>query len=164
MGILSRLFQQRPPSRTETAMSVHASELVEVVGESYRQEQLRQVAKLATSPAVFVEDLAGRALKRAHADPSSRWFRAALIREPDNRKDPDAIAVYADGVGRIGYLSRGDAIAYQPIFDALRQHGCDVASCPAFLLGGEIDKPSYGVMLCLSSPKKIVEDLAAPAA
>jgi hypothetical protein len=34
------------------------------------------------------------------------------------------------------------------------------ASCPAFLIGGEPDKPSYGVMLCLSSPDKVVSDLA----
>jgi hypothetical protein len=83
-----------------------------------------------------------------------------LVHEKANEYDRNAISVWADGVGLVGYLSRDDAADYQPIFAALRRHGCETASCPAFLIGGEPAKPSYGVMLCLSSPEKVVSDLA----
>jgi hypothetical protein len=52
-----------------------------------------------------------------------RWFQAALVPEPNNPHDRNAVAVYADGVGLIGYLSRDDAIEYQSVFVALRQRG-----------------------------------------
>jgi hypothetical protein len=81
--------------------------------------------------------------------------------EPNNPVDANAIAVYADGVGLVGYLNRDDAIDYAPIFPELHKHGCNVGSCPAFLIGGEPGKPSFGVLLCLSSPDEIVRDLAA---
>jgi hypothetical protein len=82
-----------------------------------------------------------------------------LFCEPNNEYDGNAIAVHADGVGHLGYLSRDDAIDYQPVFAALGQRGYTVAVCPAFLIGGEPDKPSYGVLLCLSSPDRVIEDL-----
>jgi hypothetical protein len=34
-----------------------------------------------------------------------------------------------------------------------------VATCPAFVIGGETGKPSYGAMLCLSTPARILRDL-----
>jgi hypothetical protein len=140
-------------------MTVHASGLLEVVGESYRQDTLRRVAARATGPEPFLADLSGRARKIAETEPQRRWFRVALIREEDSKHDRNAIAAYADGVGLIGYLSRDDAVDYQPIFATLSARGCSVASCPAFLIGGEPGKPSYGVMLCLSNPDTIVRDL-----
>jgi hypothetical protein len=142
----------------EAAMTVHAEGLVEVVGESYRQDVLRRIAVTGAAP--FLDDLSGHARRIAQKEANSgRWFRAALLRELNNPVDSNAIAVYADGVGRVGYLSRTDAIKYLPIFDALKRHGCDTASCPAFLIGGEPGKPSLGVMLCLSRPDRIVRDL-----
>ena len=70
--------------------------------------------------------------------------------------------ISADGVGRIGYLSREAAAQYQPVFKALRSRGYAVGSVPAFLIGGEPGKPSLGVLLCLSSPQKVVKELDAP--
>jgi hypothetical protein len=159
-GILGRLFG-RQQSRTASAMTVHAGGLLEVVGESHRQDVLRRLALRTTTCDAFLEDLSGRARKVADEKHDGRWFRAALIREPKNEWDSNAIGVWADAVGRVGYLGRDDAIDYQPIFTALEQHGCGVASCPAFLIGGEKGKPSFGVMLCLSSPDLICSDLAA---
>jgi hypothetical protein len=129
-----------------------------VVGESHRQDVLRRVVTGDSSP--YLDDLTGRARKIAETE-QHRWFRAALVCEPSNRYDPDAVAVYADGVGRIGYLSRDDAADYQPVFTALRSRGYSVGSVPAFLIGGEPGKPSLGVLLCLSSPQKVIEDLEA---
>lgn len=159
MGLLSRLIG-RPQSRTAAAMTVHAGALLPVVGESHRQDVLRRLSERTTLSTEFLEDLSGRARKLADEKADGRWFRAALIREPSNEWDSNAIGVWADGVGMVGYLERDDAIDYQPIFDALERHGCNVASCPAFLIGGEPGKPSYGVMLCLSSPELICSELA----
>lgn len=141
-------------------MAVHASQLVEVVGESHRQDVLRKLAGHTTGAEPFLDDLSGRARKVADEKTGGRWFRAALIHEQNNEYDPNAVSVWADGVGLVGYLSRDDAVDYQPVFEALEAHGCKVASCPAFLIGGEPGKPSYGVMLCLSSPEKICSELA----
>ncbi|HSI97048.1 MAG TPA: hypothetical protein VK926_01695 [Gaiellaceae bacterium] len=82
-----------------------------------------------------------------------------LVCESDNPVERNAIAVYADGVGHIGYLNRDDAIDYEPVFAALRKRGVTAGSCPAVLIGGEVDKPMLGVLLCLSSPTRIVQDL-----
>jgi hypothetical protein len=158
MGLLARLLGRATP-RTAGAIAVHASGLVEVVGESRRQDALRRVAARASGSAAFLDDLSGHALKIATNEPNGRWFRAVLSPEPGNPVDHNAIAVHADAVGMVGYLSRDDAIDYQPIFDALKKRRCTVASCPAFLIGGTKDKPSYGVMLCLSSATRIVQDL-----
>jgi hypothetical protein len=93
----------------------------------------------------------------AERETNGRWFRAVLARELYNEHDENA--VHADGVEHVGYLSSDDAISYQGVFEALATHGISVASCPAFLIGGEPSKPSYRVMLCLSSPERIVRDL-----
>jgi hypothetical protein len=141
-------------------MTVYADDLVDVVGESYHQDVLRRVAARATGSDPFLEELAGHAREVAEKERDGKWFRVALIREPNNEYDENAIAVYANEVGLVGYLDRDDATEYQPVFKALKPHGCNVATCPAFLIGGTKSKPNYGVMLCLSTPKRIVAELA----
>jgi hypothetical protein len=59
MGLLDRLLG-RAKTRPAAAVSVHAGDLVEVVGESYRQEALRRVAAIATDGVPFLNDLSGR--------------------------------------------------------------------------------------------------------
>ena len=120
MGFLSRLMG-RPQSRTAAAMTVHAGALIAVVGESHRQDVLRRLAQQTTGSAEFLDDLSGRARKLADEKADGRWFRAALIREPSNEWDSNAIGVWADGVGLVGYLDRDDAIDYQPIFSAVSE-------------------------------------------
>jgi hypothetical protein len=133
--------------------------MVEVVGESYRQDVLRRLATVTTGCAPYLEELSGSALKRAQTDTGLKWFRAVLVREPENEYDENAIAVYADAVGRVGYLNSDDAIDYQPVFEELDRHGCSIGGCPAFLIGGVRGKPNYGVILCLSEPDEIIRDL-----
>jgi hypothetical protein len=142
-------------------MTLCAGDYVEVVGESYRQDTLKRLAARTTNCEAFLADLSGYAKRRAEQEQGNRWFRAALMLEPNNPVDENAIAVYADGVGHVGYLNRDDAIDYAPIFPELNKHGCAVGSVPAFLIGGEPGKPFFGVLLCLSSPDEVVRDLAA---
>jgi hypothetical protein len=161
MGLLDKLLgrsaQPAQASLTVEVIQVHAGDVLSVVGESYRQDALRRIKP--TDPAPFLDELTGHAREVAERDSNGRWFRAALFREPDNEYDENAIAVHADGVGHVGYLSRDDAIDYLPVFDALAARNVKVASCPAFLIGGEPGKPSYGVMLCLSSPDRVIRNL-----
>jgi hypothetical protein len=140
-------------------LTLDACEIVEIVGESYRQDILRTVAAHASDSSRFLDDLTGYARKRAESVPGRRWFQAALIREPDNPADRNAIAVHASGFGRIGYLSREDAVAYAHVFDELGRQGCSIGACPAFLIGGEPSKPHFGALLCLSPPDAVVSEL-----
>ena len=158
MSLFSRLLG-RSPSVAGGAMAVNAGDLIEVVGESHRQDALRRLARVTTTSDGFVERLSGRARRLVDEDGDRRWFEARLEREPTNPVDSNAIKVSAEGIGLLGYLSRDDAIDYQVVFNELDRRGCSVATCPAFLIGGEPGKPSYGVLLCLSSPELICNKL-----
>jgi hypothetical protein len=144
-------------SRTSEALTLHAAGTVEVVGESFRQDALEHVAKVATGPEPYLAELKGRARSRTQ-NPKLLWFRAALLREPDNPHDQNAIAVHASGVGRVGYLDRETAIRYLPVFDELARRGCEIGACPAFLTG-QPGVTTLGVVLCLSSPEAVIGDL-----
>jgi hypothetical protein len=113
MGFLDRLFGQtsKPDdTRKLNACVVHAGGLLGIVGESYHQDELRAVARRTTDAGPFREDLVDYAAEVADTEPERRWFMAVLVREADNPKDPDAIAVHAQGGGKIGYLkTRGRA-------------------------------------------------------
>jgi HIRAN domain-containing protein len=141
-----------------TAVALHAAGIVEVVGESYRQDVLQRLAAQATTADAFLDELSGYARERAEDAPEGRWFRAELVREPSNPADPRAVAVHAAGVGQIGYLRRNVARTYAPVFAALETLGSSVGTCPAFLIGGEAEK-GYGALLCLSAPDVVVRDL-----
>ena len=80
-------------SRTMDALALHAAGMVSVVGESHRQPALGQVARNTTGPEPYLEELKGRA--RGMARREKLWFRAALLREPENPFDKNAIAVHA---------------------------------------------------------------------
>lgn len=105
-----------------------------IVGESNYQPMLRRIAK------------------------HGRNFRALLIPEPNNPYDPNAIAVWAEGDGRIGYLSRENALEYREVFAFLteRQH---VGLCRAKLIGGTPGKRTYGVLIDLRETESLLTDL-----
>jgi hypothetical protein len=136
-----------------------AAGLVEVVGESYRQDELHALEPLTTSSAPFLGEVEGRARRAAEDQIDGRWFRAVLRPEPANPHDPNAIAVDAEPVGQVGYLRRADALAYRPVFDALAERGIETATCPAFLIGEGKLGQSIGVLLCLAGPDEILARL-----
>ena len=69
---------------------------------------------------------------------------AALVREPDNPYDADAVAIWIDG-RKVGHLSRSDAQAYQePLLVLARQNR--VLARDALICGHE-DTPNLGVWL-----------------
>ena len=138
---------------TATALPAHG--LVAVVGTSYRQEAVREVAERAKGSGAFLDEVGGAARRAAEDDFDGRWFRAELAREPDNEHDPNAVAVFADEGTQLGYLSRDDAVAYGAVFARIDGRG----SCPAFVVGEERLGQTLGVMLCLSPPDEILKEL-----
>ncbi len=75
---------------------------------------------------------------------------AGLVREPQNKHDTNAVAVYIAG-RQVGYLKREDAAAYQPVLQHLAQMK-QLGACNAVIIGGRSDAPSYGVRLDLDNP------------
>lgn len=78
---------------------------------------------------------------------------AALVPEPDNAFDENAIAVQVNAE-TVGYLSRGDAIDYQPLVGELAAHGM-VATCEAMICGRSVERggttKNLGIFLHLPS-------------
>lgn len=90
-------------------------------------------------------------------------FPVTLVREPDNPYDEHAIAVMSTA-GCVGYLPRENASRYGPTLQALRLAGYAGASCRALLNGGERDRPSFGVTLCVAYPEDCELELGLRAA
>jgi hypothetical protein len=163
MGLLRRMLgragEKSPDVRSLNACVVHAGGLLRVVGESYRQDTLYELAARTTDASAFRDDLVDYAAEVAANEPDRRWFMAVLVREPQNEQDPLAIAVHAAGGRRLAYLTREDARAYRQVFESLEKRGYDAAACPAILNGG--DDKSYGVVLAISAPGYVLKDLTA---
>jgi hypothetical protein len=126
-----------------TALALPDGETVEVVGESHYQDELREVCG------------------------SSRWeevrceVTAGLVAEPDNPYDPNAIMVVIGGM-KVGYLSRGDALDYQPAMQQLQALGYDAGACGAMICGRGpgSETSNLGVFLHLADPDELLEHLA----
>jgi hypothetical protein len=160
MGFLDGLVGRKPdaePALKLNACLVHAGGLLGIVGESYRQDELRALSRRTIDASRFRADLAAYAAEAADDEPDRRWFLAVLVREPDNPKDSEAVAVHAEGGGKLGYLKREDARRYAQVFRSLEKRGYDAAACPAMLNGGG-DK-SFGVVLAISAPGPVLNDL-----
>lgn len=146
MGIMERL--RGKPRESELVrfdavqLDSDPTELVAAVGESHYQEALR------------------------HACGSDHWqdvrfdCLAALVPEPGNRYDPDAVMVQLDGQ-LTGYLSRGDAIDYGPVVRPLFEEG-RVILCPARIAGRGpgSDTSNLGIFLKLPPVADALEELA----
>ena len=121
----------------------HERELVGVVGESHYQAAISAACGRRGSEAVRHECV------------------AALVAEPGNQYDPNAVMVQVDG-RPVGYLSREDAILYHPVIDAATRLGVVVA-CNAFISardGGEATTTNAGVFLHIPSPEDSAVELA----
>jgi hypothetical protein len=82
--------------------------------------------------------------------------------EPTNAYDPNAVMVQIGG-SVVGYLSRADAVAYQPVLEAVRRMGFQAFGCHASLTGGwdrgAGDRGSFGVVLHLATPRELLVEL-----
>lgn len=111
-----------------------------VTGESHYQPALQTIAGPPRPPGWLVP------------------CEAELLREPENRYDPDAIAVLIGG-RKVGYIS---AEACGDIAPGMDEYGdnAQARGIPALVRGGWPDKPSLGVLLWLNH-KEVLESLPA---
>jgi hypothetical protein len=121
---------------------------VDVVGEGSYQGTLERVGGGKTIDGMQIRD-----------------HTAVLLPEPANPYDPNAVRVViasSSKAGRVGYLSREDAVAYRPIIDRLAALG-KVAACRASLQGGwdrgQDDRGSIGVALRLGTPEECAAEM-----
>jgi hypothetical protein len=114
-----------------------------VVGESFHQDALEGTVPLARP-----------------GEEGRPMFRAVLVAEPDNPYDPNAVAIHS-AAGKVGHLSRREALDYAPVMAALAEHGYSAGSCDAFLNGGPAEGKSFGVVLRLSPPGDCVLEIRA---
>jgi len=92
------------------------------------------------------------------ADGHKTIVDAALVAEPDNPHDANAIAVEFGGQ-RVGYLSRGDAIRYKPVMDWCRAEGFIPVVRGDVRGGWQEDDGTwadFGITLYVASPEKLL--------
>ena len=110
------------------------------------------------------QDALWRAVGERSPKGARRHYVTAVLRpEPDNKYDPNAIAVHAvtpTGALKVGYLSRRLAEEYHADFVALRARGYETGACDAVIIGGfrdeEGDVASLGIRLNLGRPGSIL--------
>ena len=108
-------------------------EIVRAVGVSHYQDALRRSAG-AEGPVSIRRDV-----------------EAALVPEPENPHDPNAVRVEVDGE-LVGYLARDDALRYGPAVRRLREHGRLLVSDAVISRRGEdSETPNLGLFLSLPS-------------
>ena len=98
---------------------------------------------------VYTVHLAGESYRNSDGTPRQRIIRRLssgdplrLVREPDNRHDPDAVAVHARG-GQVGYVARDQCGWVAEIIDAGRPISASVLSRAA-----PADRPDvFGVLM-----------------
>jgi HIRAN domain len=118
-------------------------DLVDVVGESFYQEAISSVSGRTGTEALSFDCV------------------AALVPEPTNPHDPNAIAVQIEG-HLVGHLSRENAILYHPVVDAGIRLGI-VLACNAHIAAhdpADATTPNAGVFLHLPSPQDAAHELA----
>lgn len=147
MGILSRLLNGQPAVKTVEGLHLQPRRddaALQIVGEQSYQPALEASAR-----------------GRTPDGPVARDHVAALLPEPKNRYDPNAIVVQIDA-RTVGYLSRHDAVAYGPIARWLAERG-KILVASAYLTGGwdrgRGDRGSIGVVLHLGTPAECAAEL-----
>jgi hypothetical protein len=132
------VFGKQPKSwKAKRSFEIYSAFPTEIVGESHYQDVLLGIC--------------GRKTLNGHR----KIVDAEMLPEPDNRYDPNAVAVYIDR-HVVGYLSREDAKTYHAI------RGSTTAACKALIVGGwkqkvdedEWDEGSFGVRLAVRVDQK----------
>jgi hypothetical protein len=115
---------------------------VHAVGESNYQKELLAIVKRHGGP---------------QPDGVKIEVHAALVPEPDNKHDPNAISIQLEGK-KVAYLSRDDAEDYQEVVQHLARRK-QFGACRAFIMGGAKGKPSYGIFLDLADADDVLDGL-----
>jgi hypothetical protein len=113
--------------RSLTAVPYAGNHDLEVVGESFRQDELWQI-------------VGGRTLDRVRHS-----IQAVLFAETDNPHDANAISVWIRNM-RVGYLARDDAAVYRPGLLALEQKEMSHIALAGVIVGGGVRADGLGLL------------------
>lgn len=163
MGFLKRVFGGGGGTHQYNLKATFFTRLrddavVQVVGEAYRQTSV--LTARAPGPGDLPPGL---------PPPPAGKYKAMLIPQPTNQFDRNAIAVFLWSGGNwavTGYLSRTDAIEYQPVFVQIASKSgssSPAIACDAALIA---ERGGTGVVLHLGSPgecaaEMVTDDLTA---
>ncbi|NKE62697.1 hypothetical protein FXN61_40645 [Lentzea sp. PSKA42] len=144
IGTKNGTSEQNAATRTRSRIRrLSTAGRVAIVGESYYQDAIAEVARHSTAQTLD------------EAVPAT----AVLVPEPSNRHDRQAVRVdllRGDGSAiTAGYLRSDQAADYQPLLLELAERG-EVGSCPARIVGG--GQRYYGVHLHLGDPRLLLLD------
>ncbi len=156
MGFLKKVFGGKAAANTNMNfntnffLKIREDAALQVVGEAYRQDNVA----LARPPSQ--EDL-----PPGMPAPPPGYFKALLFQEWNNQYDSNAIAVllWAGHQWALsGYLSRTDAVRYQPLFKHLAIGSAEqpAIACDAALVS---EGGGRGVVVHLGSPGECVAEL-----
>ena len=156
MSFLRRLLGGEQPVHVELNVNyfkrIRDDATLDVVGEAYRQAGV-----LAARPPT------GDDLPPGLPAPAPDYYKALLVPQPTNQYDRNAIrvALWAGGSWSLaGYLSRFDAVRYEPLFThlATSASGTQPAiACDAALTS---ERGGTGVVLHLGTPGECAAELA----
>jgi hypothetical protein len=127
--------------RRMNAVLLRGSELVNAVGESFRQPVLREISGAEAGEPVSFECI------------------AALVPDFENPHDSNAVEVQVDA-RHVAYLSRGDAHSYRPaIARAAEKERVVICGARICGRGKEGRTPNLGVFLQMPSPDRALEQV-----
>ncbi len=135
MGLFDRIRGRSGGDRSPlTVINITGSSRVPVVGESHYQGELASVAGPKRAGGVEIE------------------VQAVLVGEPTNPYDANAVAIHINGAGKVGYLSRENALRFQPLVASYASRG-EAAGCEAVILGGDARRQTqFCVWLHIAEP------------
>lgn len=156
MSFLRRLIGGERSAQVELNVNyfkrIRDDATLDVVGEAYRQAGV-QAARPPT----------GDDLPPGLPAPPPGYYKALLVPEPTNQYDRNAIrvALWAGGSWSMaGYLSRFDAVRYQPLFRHLAATGGSSAPAVACDAALTSERGGTGVVLHLGTPGECAAELA----
>ena len=137
--------------QNQTAQGLPTGHDITVVGESFRQDALKNAARAnGLQDGVRPSDV-------------GTPLQGVIFREPDNEHDPKAVKVGLVVNGQfehVGYLPRETATVFSPILRGFEKIGITYLASEAFLIGGSKGL-SFGVVLNIASKKSVKAYLSA---